>query len=225
MPNPPHSKPVHPMPFVRIELAVLAVSGDRLQVILGKRSEAPYAGRWALPGGVLRIDLDVDLDAACQRVARERLGVELPGAQPLGAVGGRARDPRAPWALSVVYLCATTPAALAISPGKRLEELKWVEASVAAADERLALDHAQLVGRAADALRGEVDALRFPKGLMAEPFTLADLQATSQAVLGDTRKLEKSSFRRRIDAAGCVEAVQGALKTGAFRPAQLFRLR
>lgn len=221
----PASKPVHPMPFVRIELAVLAVHADSLQVILGRRAEEPYARRWALPGGVLRIDLDADLDAACQRVARERLGVDLPGATQLGAVGGRARDPRSPWALSVVYVCATTPAALTVSPGKRLEELKWVEASAAAADGRLAFDHAQLVGRAVEALRGDVDALRFPRGLMAEPFTLADLQATSQAVLGETRKLEKSSFRRRIDAAGCVEAVEGELRTGAFRPAQLFRLR
>jgi ADP-ribose pyrophosphatase YjhB (NUDIX family) len=213
------------MPFVRIELAVLAVQGDTLQVLLGCRAEAPYAGRWALPGGVLRIDLDDSQDAACQRTARERLGVELPGAKQLEAVGGRSRDPRAPWALSVVYRCTTLPSGLTTSPGKRMDELKWVAALAAAADARLAFDHAQLIGRAVASLQEEVDALSFPNGLIAEPFTLADLQATSQAVLGERRKLDKSSFRRRIDNAGCVEAVDGEVRAGAFRPAQLFRLR
>lgn len=218
-------KPIHPMPFVRIELAVLAIASGALQVLLGRRAEEPDAGKWALPGGVLRIDLDSNLDAACQRTARERLGLELPGATQLCAWGGPARDRRAPWTLSVVYRCTTTHDRLAAVPGKRMDELKWVDALEAAGNRRLAFDHSQLIGQAAERLREDVDALRFPTGLIAEPFTLAELQAASQAVLGDRRKLDKSSFRRRLDAAGCVEAVSGELKTGAFRPAQLFRLR
>ncbi len=211
------------MPFVRIELAVLAVEGGTLRVLLGKRAEAPYAGRWALPGGVLRIDLDSDLDAACQRVALERLGIALPGATQLGAVGGRSRDPRAPWALSVVYRCTTTPGQLAPEPGKRLADLKWDDAIKAAGDDKIAFDHHLLIGRAVESLRADVQALRFPAGLIAERFTLSELQATAGAVLG--RVLDKASFRRRIDAVGCVEAVAGEMRTGAFRPAQMYRLR
>ena len=64
--------------------------------------------------------------------------------------------------------------------------------------------------------------LRFAPGLLEEPFTLGELQAASEAVLG--RALDKSSFRRKIDVAAVVEPVEGAMRTGAFRPAQLFRL-
>jgi len=215
--------PIRDMPFVRIELAVFAVIDGSLQVLLGRRTNTPYAGRWALPGGVLRIDLDADLDAACQRVARERLGVGLPGAAQLQAVGGKARDPRAPWALSVIYRSATTPECLAAMPGKRMAELKWTDAGAAAADAKLAFDHGQLIGRSIQAFRADVRALRFPAGLIAEPFTLGELQATSEAVLAE--RLDKSSFRRRLDAAACVEAVAGEMLTGAFRPAQLYRNR
>lgn len=210
------------MPFVRMELAVLAVADGQLQVLLGRRQEPPYAGRWALPGGALRIDLDEHLVAACQRVAQERLGVSLPGAMQLCAVGGKVRDPRAPWALSVVYRCTLAPGQLQARAGKRLAELKWKEATAAAADLGLAFDHGRLVGLAIEALRLEVRELRFPPGLLIEPFTLGDLQAACEVVLGDA--LDKSSFRRRLDAAGCVEAVAGAMRTGAFRPAQLFRV-
>jgi len=209
------------MPFVRIELAVLGVADGMLQVLLGRRESDPYKGRWALPGGVLRIDLDADLDAGCARVAQERLGAALPDATQLCAVGRRNRDPRSPWALSVIYRCTTTPDALAALPGKRLTDLKWVDAPAAAADIGLAFDHGRLVDRAVQALRLEVRELRFPRGLLAEPFTLSALQATAEAVLG--QRLDKSSFRRRIDAAGCVQAVAGETRVGAHRPAQLYR--
>jgi ADP-ribose pyrophosphatase YjhB (NUDIX family) len=216
------STPQHPMPFTRIELVAMAVDEGRLHVLLGRRAQAPHAGRWALPGGVLRIDLDADLDAAVQRVAKERLGVPLPQPEQVTAVGGKRRDPRAPWALSVVYRSTVRPAQLAAVAGKRLEELAWVEADAAASDRTLAFDHAALVGIAVEQLRREVRGLRFPAGLMDEHFTLGELQAFSEAVLG--HGLDKSSFRRRLDAAAVVEAVPGEMRTGPNRPAQVFRL-
>lgn len=210
------------MPFTRVELLALAVTEGSLQVLLGKRAEAPHQGRWALPGGVLRIDLDADLDAACGRVAVERLGLALPGATQLCAVGARQRDPRAPWALSVVYWSTLQVSQLPAAPGKRMEALKWVSAEAAAADTALAFDHAELVGRAVAALQAEVASLNFPAGLMPETFTLAELQATSAIVLG--RPVDKSGFRRRIEAERVVEAIEGEWRTGPFRPAQVYRL-
>lgn len=213
----------HEMPFVRIELAVLGLADDALQVLLGRRTEAPHAGQWALPGGVLRIDQDPDLDAACQRVAAERLGLTLRDATQLMAVGGRSRDPRAPWALSVVYRCTILPQALRATPGKRLAALKWVNASDTDDLAQLAFDHGQLIDHAVKSLRADVADLRFRSGLLPPTFTLGELQRSAEVILG--RALDKSSFRRRLEAAGCVTPVEGELRTGAFRPAQLYRLR
>lgn len=213
--------PIRPMPFTRVELAAFTVDDGRLQVLLGRRAEAPHAGRWTLPGGVLRIDLDADLDTACQRVARERLGVPLADAQQVVAVGGRRRDPRAPWALSVVYRAMVRPQALGAVAGKRLTALQWLDADEAAAA-ALAFDHAGLVGLAVRQLREQVAALQFPAGLVEGTFTLGELQSASEAVLG--LPLDKSSFRRRLDAAGAVQPVAGEMRTGPNRPAQVYRL-
>jgi 8-oxo-dGTP diphosphatase len=217
----PTGRPEHPMPFTRLELVAFAVEGGRLQVLLGQRAEAPHRGRWALPGGVLRIDKDADLDAACQRVAQERLGVALPQPRQVAAVGGRRRDPRAPWALSIVYRAMVWPDALGAVAGKRLTVLSWRPADEATSAP-LAFDHAALVQRAVEQLRGEVAALQFPPGLVDEQFTLGELQAASEAVLG--HPLDKSSFRRRLDAAAVVQPLAGVLRTGPNRPAQVFRL-
>ncbi len=213
----------HAMPFTRIELAVLTVTDRRLGVLLGRRAKAPQEGRWALPGGVLRIDLDPDLEAAARRVAMERLHVALPFLSQLRAAGGPQRDPRAAWALSIAYRALLPIESFAPAPGKRLEALQWRPADEAATDPDLAFDHADLVRIAVETTRAEIDHLDLPYGFLPDCFTLGELQAGCEAILG--RRLDKSSFRRRLDERRLLEPVPGEMRTGAFRPAQLYRKR
>lgn len=209
------------MPFTRVELAVLTVRDGRLAVLLGRR--APQQGKWALPGGVLRIDLDRDLDAAAQRVAVERIGVRVPFLRQLKATGGAKRDPRAPWTLSIAYRALVPIDMLDPTPGKRLEAIKWFGADDAAADTGLAFDHAALIRLALNDTRGEIDRLELPYGFLPDRFTLGELQTRCESILG--HRLDKSSFRRRLDERELLEAVAGEMRTGAFRPAQLYRER
>ncbi len=213
----------HPMPFTRLEIAVLGIVDGQLSVLLARRAGEPFAGRWALPGGVLRIDLDGTLDAAAERVARERLGAEVPFLRQVCAVGGPDRDPeRSPWTLSVVYRALVHADALNARAGKRIEELAWKPAEQARRDRRLAFDHAELIGRAVDATRDEVGSLDLPAGFIPEKFTLGELQGLCERLLGE--RLDKSSFRRRIAAHDVVEPVEGEMRGGANRPAQVYRL-
>jgi len=211
------------MPFTRVELIVMSVVNDGLSVLLGKRKEAPHAGKWALPGGVVRIDLDANLDESAQRVARERLEIEMPYLRQQCVVGGATRDPRAPWAISIVYRALTRVDEFNPSAGKRLEALRWCPVDEAIADQTLAFDHNQLIQRAVDATRKEIDQLELPFGYLPEQFTLGELQAVCEILLD--RRLDKSSFRRRIDERKIIEQVQGEMRVGAFRPAQLYRKR
>ena len=193
-----------------------------LQVLLTKRGEAPFAGKWALLGGVLRIDLDQTLDAGAKRVTLEGLGIALPDLVQLCAVGGAKRDPRAPWALSVVYRVFVTIDAVQAIASKRVEALEWRDVSQAVSDP-LAFDHAQLVRRAVGITREEVEGMIMPRGLLVEEFTLTELQETCEHVLG--HPIDKSSFRRKLADRSLVEPVDGAMRAGAFRTAQLYRLR
>jgi ADP-ribose pyrophosphatase YjhB (NUDIX family) len=209
------------MPFTRTELAVMSVVDGYLVVLLGQRAQAPHQGKWALPGGVLRIDLDIDLEAAVQRVADERLGVTLPYLRQLQAVGGKTRDARAPWALSIAYRALIPVEAIDPQAGKRLDAIQWRSVDTAMADATLAFDHADLIRLATEATRSEIERLELPFGFLPEKFTLGELQACCEAILG--RRLDKSSFRRRLDERNLLEAVSGEMRTGAFRPAQLYR--
>jgi len=213
----------YPMPFTRIELAVLSVVDGGLAVLLGKREEAPHKGKWALPGGVLRIDRDEDLCEAAQRVATERMQVRLPFLRLLTAVGSRSRDPRAGWALAIVYRALVPFDSFDPKAGKRIETLRWVPVDDAAADTRLAFDHAELVRGAAAVTRAEVERLDLPFDYLPDMFSLGELQGLCEAILG--QRLDKSSFRRRLEERNLLEPVPGEMRTGAFRPAQVYRRR
>jgi ADP-ribose pyrophosphatase YjhB (NUDIX family) len=213
----------HPMPFTRVEIAVMSLVDGDLRVLLARRAEAPHAGKWALPGGVLRIDQDASLDAAARRVMRERLGLDLPFLRQLCAAGGPTRDPRAPWALSVVYRALVPVANVDPLPGKRIEALGWRRVEDAMADRTLAFDHGALVSRAVEITRAEVERLDLPVGFLPVQFTLGELQSCCERLLG--RRLDKSSFRRKLADRELVEPVEGAMKAGANRPAQIYQLR
>lgn len=212
--------PIHPMPMVRLDLVVFRVAANILQVLLAKRQQAPFVGEMGLPGGVLRIDLDDSLEAAVQRVAQERLGTVLPHVRQVVAVGGAGRDPRAPWAMTVVYRAVLSDE-LPLQAGKRVQELLWVDVhQQVSLDETLAFDHAQLIRHAIAGLRAEVQALQFAPGFMSREFTLPQLQARSEAVLGVP--LNKVTFRRRVEEAGILREVPGKMIGGAHRPAQVW---
>lgn len=210
----------YPMPFTRLEIALLAVVGEQMQVLLVQRAEEPYAGYWALPGGVLRIDMDASLEEGARRVAHERLKLAPPFLRQLCAVGGAARDPRGPWALSVVYRALVRPELIEPVAGKRIQALAWRPVNTLCSDRGLAFDHAELVAKAVATTRSEVERMDIPFAMLPERFTLGELQSMCEKVLG--RRLDKSSFRRKLDDRDLVEPVPGETRGGAYRPAQIY---
>ncbi len=211
------------MPFTRVEVAVLSLLEGQLCVLLIKRKEAPHKGLWGLPGGVLRIDLDATLEGAAQRVAQERLGAKLPYLKQLIAVGSKTRDPRSPWALSVVYRALIPITSIEPLPGKRIEAIRWAPAHEFDVDQKLAFDHQALARSALAATKIEIDELKLPVGFLPDTFTLTELQTLCEQLAG--RALDKSSFRRKLKDRMMVEPVEGKFVGGANRPALLHRLK
>lgn len=210
--------PTHKMPFTRIEICLFSVVDDKLCVLLGLRERAPDENLWALPGGVIRTDLDVDLDAAVQRVALERLNAPLANPKQQVAVGGQNKDPRDPWALSIVYRALVRTDTFEAKAGKRLTNLKWTPVDEVPT---LALGHSGLVAQAAAGLRSEVDRMEIPFDLLPPRFFLTDLKLLCDAVLGKSK--DASRFRQRLEAAKLVEPVGILVQRAMGRPAQMYR--
>src|SRR5438477_219965 len=85
----------------------------------------------------------------------------------------------------------------------------------------LAFDHADLLRAALGHLRDRVGEAPLCFELLPERFTLSELQALLEAILG--RELDRRNFRRKVQELGFLEPVSGQRREGAHRPAQLYR--
>ena len=146
---------------VSIDLAVFTLAGRELSVLLAERTEAPYPGFWALPGGLRKPGTSLDAQARGQQAAVT--GVEGGWIEQLktfhrpelvdatGQVVVPGRDPRGD-VLSVAYI-AIVPTALAESCAERKPcgDQQWHP--VRRLPVEMAFDHREIVDYAVRRLR------------------------------------------------------------------------
>lgn len=216
-----------PRPLCTVDVIILTLLDDALQVLLVQREDAPgepFPERWALPGGIVDTQHDRSLEDCARRKLREKTGVEAPHLEQIGSWGDAARDPRG-WSTTHVYLALLPAATLQPRPGGNAADLRWFpleRRTDGPALPPLAFDHERLLAVGLARLRGKAEYTSLPIYLLPPTFTLSELQAVFQVVLG--RPLEKKAFRTRILASGLVEELD-AMKETSRRPARLYRRR
>lgn len=90
-----------PHPSVTVDIALFAVYDHSVEVLLIQRGHEPFKGRWALPGG--RVDENEDLDAAALRELEEETGLTDVALHQVCAIGTPGRDPRG-HTVSILYV-------------------------------------------------------------------------------------------------------------------------
>lgn len=207
-------------PLVLVDVALFSVVDDRLHVLLVHRSEDPHVGQWALPGGILKPDVDQSLRGTAQRIMRGKLSVDVPYLEEVCTASGPQRDKRG-WSISILYLALLPMDRVNVAVGKKIDALQWV--NPASIDAPLAFDHAELLHKAMTRLRTKVERHALPLHMLPQKFTLSQLQKTCEIVLG--RDLDKSVFRRRLKDSHSQDLVEvtGEMVRGVQRPAQLWR--
>ena len=199
-----------------VDVVLLTLHCETLQVALLRRTHAPYSGAAALPGGYVHAEEDLDLQAAASRVLQDKAGLSAPYLEQLATFSGATRDPRG-WSISVTYYALVGADLIASAGGTGLEQC--------AVDDLpdLAFDHRQIIDTAVARLRSKSQYSSLPCYLAGAQFTLPQLQRIYEVLLGES--LNKVSFRRKVEEMGMLEPVDGEFAGGAFRPAQLYRLR
>ncbi len=86
--------------FVTVDCVVLQTDGTDFQLLLIQRKNEPYKDYWALPGGF--VDENEDLEAAAARELYEETTVKATDLLQIGAFGKPFRDPRS-HVVSVAY--------------------------------------------------------------------------------------------------------------------------
>jgi len=210
-----------PRPLTTVDVVIFAIRDDALQVLLVQRGQGdsePFPGAVALPGGVVDIDRDRDLEACARRKLKEKTGGVGHYLEQLGSWGSAARDPRGGAATHAYFaLMPVSAAAAALAP-----DAQWFPLARGKVKPKLAFDHGEILESAVQRLRSKVEYTSLPAYLMPPEFTLPELQRSYEIVLD--RPLEKSAFRTRMLSADLIEPTD-KMRKGPNRPAQLYRLK
>lgn len=133
-----------PRPAFTADVIALARDAGGSRVLLIRRGNEPFAGRWALPGGF--VDEGERPEDAARRELAEETGLRFEGPLELvGVYGDPGRDPRG-WTVSAAYR-VVLDAPHDVAGGDDAAEARWFPLD---ALPPLAFDHDDIV---ADAIR------------------------------------------------------------------------
>lgn len=205
----------YPHPAVTTDIVVFTIRHEELKALLVKRADDPFLGSWALPGGF--VDIDEGLEDAAARELSEETGVDGVYLEQLYTFGEPDRDPRER-VITVAYYALIPSDRLQIRAATDAEAVGWFGLSELP---KLAFDHKQIFDMALERLRAKLDYSTIALQFMPEEFTLTELQAVYEQILGEA--IDKRNFRKRILALEAVEETGYERREGAHRPAKLYR--
>ncbi|TXF88889.1 NUDIX hydrolase [Neolewinella aurantiaca] len=206
----------YPRPSVTVDIVVYGYDGGKqLKMLLIERGGEPFKGHWALPGGF--VDLDEDLETAALRELEEETGVKDLFVEQLYTYGAVNRDPRGR-VISVAYFSLVNlqdHPAVASSDATKAEWFPLNELP------ELAFDHSDIIKKANERLAAKVRYQPIGFELLPAEFTLGQLQQLYETVL-NVESFNKRNFRTRILRTGILEEV-GRQQNVAHRPAVLYK--
>ena len=183
----------YPHPAVTTDCVIFGFNGERLQVLLIERGIEPYKGRWAFPGGFLKMDETAEEGAL--RELKEETGLENAYIQQLHTFSDPNRDTRER-VITIAYYALV-----------RIQEVKGGDDAASARwfplDEipPLAFDHDYILRMATQRLREQIHFQPIGFELLPEKFTIKELQSLYEAILEinfDRRNFAKKMLHLEI---------------------------
>ncbi len=201
---------------VTTDVVIFTIKDDQLKVLLVKRAHEPFKGKWALPGGYIRIS--ETLDDAALRILKEKTNVQNIYLEQLYTFGDPLRHPN-----SRVITCAyfalirSDDIVLSFEENTEITEVKWHPVNSLPA---LAFDHKEIIEYSLKRTRERLEFCPIAFQLLPQKFTLTELQKAYEMIL--MKKLDKRNFRKKFLSLAILKELDEYTKSGSKRPARLY---
>jgi len=203
-------------PILVVDSVVFQLIDNQLSVLLIQRSNEPFKGAWALPGGYNAAGQTTH--KAMSTVLQTKAGVkekDLKLVEQLYTFDTIARDPRG-HAVSVSYMGLgkdIVPATAKTTQNPQFFPVDHLP--------KLAYDHHDIIVYAHERLRSKVTYTNGVFALLDPKFTLSQLQSAYEAILG--KPLDKRNFRKKFLSLELIHPTSEMKREGAHRPAKLYK--
>jgi 8-oxo-dGTP diphosphatase len=203
-------------PAVTVDIVIFTIRDEQLKLLLIRRAGEPYRGKWALPGGF--VGMDEDLEQAARRELEEEAGVSGVYLEQLYTFGKLGRDPRER-VITITYYALIPSERIQLRAATDAEAVGWF-----GMDElpQLAFDHDEIFAMARQRLEAKLDYSTIAFQFLGEEFTLSELQSVYEII--QREPLDKRNFRKWVLALEQIEETGGERREGAHRPAKLYRV-
>lgn len=205
----------YPHPAVTVDGVVFGYDAADLKVLLIQRGGVPFRGKWAIPGGF--VDMDEDLETAARRELEEETGMTELYLEQLYTFGAPKRDPRER-VISVAYYALVKLADHKVRAASDARNVAWFP--VAKLPE-LAFDHDEILEVAVKRLKAKIRYEPVGFELLPQKFPLSELQHLYETLLD--QPLDKRNFRKKILGMGLLADTGETQQDVAHRAARLYR--
>ena len=205
----------YPHPAVTTDIVVFTIRQNRVEVLLVKRRNPPFADCWALPGGF--VDIDEDLDACALRELHEETNVSNVYLEQLYTFGQHNRDPRERVITVSYYALIPADKLENTQAGSDASEVSWFSLDHLPP---VAFDHEVIIDTGRKRVAGKTRYSTIAFQFLPQQFTLGELQNVYEILLNE--KLDKRNFRKWIQSLNCITDTGEIRRNGQHRPAKLY---
>ncbi|MGV3504356.1 MAG: NUDIX hydrolase [Adhaeribacter sp.] len=207
-------KPEDVIPTISIDCIIFGLDQRKLKVLLVRRSVEPAKGSWALPGGfVLQQE---DLDQSARRTLADLTGLRELYMEQVHTFGQVNRYPLRR-VVTVAYYALINYTLDNLQAGPDTSDIQWCDILELP---ELVFDHQHILDTTLAYLRAKVRTAPIGFELLPEKFTLSQLQALYEAVLGTT--FDTRNFRKKLLKMNLLVPLEETQQGVAHRAARLY---
>ncbi|MEO7992322.1 MAG: NUDIX domain-containing protein [Chryseolinea sp.] len=223
------------LPHIAYDSVIIGFSGDELHILI---MEYHNTGLFALPGGF--VHTTENLNDAVSRGLKERTGLANIYLEQFYTFGNAKRNKPAPmkkileangigpednhWLLdrfiSVAYYALINYKNVIPKPDALSDSCKWYSIDKLP---KLIFDHADIVAKAIETLRDNLDRKLVGMNLLPKKFTMKELQQVYEAILGT--KLRRTTFQRTMLASDILVRHEKQYSGGAHKAPFLYSFK
>ena len=178
----------YPHPSVTTDCVIFGFDGTKLRVLLIERGIEPFKGKWALPGGFLRMDEDAETGAL--RELKEETGLDAAYIKQFHTFTTPNRDPRER-VITIAYYALVR--LREVTGGDDAARAEWYALDKVPA---LAFDHDQILRMASYELKRQIHFEPVGFELLPKQFTIKELQSLYESILDVT--FDRRNFYKKM---------------------------
>ncbi|MFB9078624.1 NUDIX hydrolase [Flavobacterium procerum] len=219
-------------PGLSIDCVIFGFHDNQLKVLL---IEVENTQKWSLPGGF--VPLDQDIDTAAITVLNSRTGVEGIFLRQFAVFGKVMRNHNhfgeevlksmeiseegSKWLtqrfVTIGYYALVDFSKIVLNPTNKSETVKWIDHKEVP---ELILDHKEILDKALDTLRAELNLMPVGYNLLPEKFTVPEFQKLYETILD--KKLDRRNFFRKITNIGILTKLDEKKNNVAHKAPNLY---